>query len=220
MCVLSFSKHIYFLFDPKPPPSPLPPPPPPQFVDTGVKYPSLDLSYAAGRTGGMPFVSVVSVVVCCSVLHSVAVCYRDAACRVGGMLLFCWSMLQYVGVCCSMLQYVAECCRMLQYVAVCCSMLQYVAVCCSMLQYVAVTRYAVRGCFCSDKKRDRERDKNTLNCHYPFVSPPVFFSVAASTCSAVSTSVCVRACVRACVRVCVRWCMVPACMLYMCVHTL
>jgi len=60
--------------------------------------------------------------VCCSVLHCIAVCCSVLQC------------VAVCAVCCSMLQYVALCCSMLQYAAVCYSMLQHVAVCCSVLQ--------------------------------------------------------------------------------------
>ena len=63
------------------------------------------------------------VVVCCSVLHSIAV----YTC-VFGMIRDSW-LRNVLAVCCGVLQCFAVCCSALQHVAVCCSVLP--AVCCS-----------------------------------------------------------------------------------------
>ena len=85
----------------------------------------------------------VTLVVCCSVLQSVAVCCSVLQCVAvwSSMLQYAQthsSTLQYAAVCCSVSQYIAVCCNTLPCVyqgyAVCCSVLQCVAWCCSVLQ--------------------------------------------------------------------------------------
>jgi len=66
------------------------------------------------------------VAVCCSVLQCVA---RPSSAPLP--LLVCCSVLQSVAVCCSLLQSVAVYCSLLQSCVACCSLLQSVAVCCS-----------------------------------------------------------------------------------------
>jgi len=77
------------------------------------------------------------VVVCCSVLQCVAVCYiQCVAVCCSARYASDWRACHCVAVCCSVLHSV--CCSVLQCVAVWCSVLQCVAVCCSVLQCVAV----------------------------------------------------------------------------------
>ena len=66
------------------------------------------------------------VVMCCSVLQCVAVCYNVSL---------------WFTACCSVLHHVAVCCSVLQRVAVGYSALQCVAVCCSVLHRVAHDSY-------------------------------------------------------------------------------
>ena len=116
-----------------------------------------------------PIVHCGGLLVCCSVLQSVAVCcsvclylelcldldLNGLTVHSGGL---CCSVLQCVAVCCSVLQCVAVCCSVLQCVAVCCSVLQCVAVYCSVLQCVAVCvlSYTVEVCLHHQRQKERE----------------------------------------------------------------
>jgi len=89
------------------------------------------------------------VVVCCSMLQSVAVRCRVSQCvaksisrvvftRAATDTGMCCSVLQCAAVCYSVLQCVAVCCSVLQCVAVRCSVMQCIAVCCNAMQCVAM----------------------------------------------------------------------------------
>jgi len=154
----------------------------------------------------LPFVAApwAQVVVRCSVLKCVAVCWQCIA--------KCCSVLQCVAVCCSVLQCVAVCCNVLQCAAMCCSVLQCVTVRCSVLRYVAVC-YGVLQCVAVCITCALEVLAQTSR----LLLQTVFVCVCVRVCASEDVCVCVRekeresvgmwTCVRMWVYACVCLCM-------------
>jgi len=116
-------------------------------------------------------------VMCCSMLHGVAVSQGSGKVEMLQRVAACCSVLQ-----CSVLQRVAACCCLLQCVAVCCSVLhsvalwssvlQCVALCCIVLHCVAVFCSVLQGVAlcCSELQCRRARGPCIMNWIFSKVS--------------------------------------------------